>query len=110
MEDALDFLNNNNNKNNVFRNRSCLAQDQTVAPVHAGKLLDQPPRHSATQMSGWAKKKMRNWLKVNFVSFINTSINLHDAKEEIDLFKLTINYLRRHCTGETGLRTENLIL
>lgn len=53
---------------------------------------------------------MRNWLKVNFVSFINASVNLDDAKEEIDLFKLTINYLRRCCAGETGPRTENLVL
>lgn len=53
---------------------------------------------------------MRNWLKVNFVSFINAAVNLDDAKEEIDWFKLTINYLRRDCTGETGLRTENLIV
>lgn len=56
------------------------------------------------------EEKMRIWLKVNFVSFINASVNLDDAKQEIDLFKLTINYLRRYCTGETGLRTENLVL
>lgn len=66
--------------------------------------------HESNVKPAWGKKQTWNWLKVNFVTFINKDINQGKSEEEIDLFKLTINYFHRRSSGCTTQQGDNLFV